>query len=72
MNMWLLGAGLAALGVTGGGIGIGMIGKSMLDALARNPQVGGKAMVYGILAMALAEATAIYAFVIAFMIIGKS
>jgi F0F1-type ATP synthase membrane subunit c/vacuolar-type H+-ATPase subunit K len=42
-----------------------------LDALARNPQVGGKAMVYAILAMALAEATSIYAFVIAFMLMNK-
>jgi len=37
--------------------------------LARNPQVGGKALVYAILGMALAEATSIYALVIAFMII---
>ncbi len=72
MEMALLGAGLAAIGVIGGGIGIGMVGKGLLDALARNPQVSGKAMVYAILAMALAEATSIYAFVIAFMLLGKS
>ena len=64
-------AGIAALGVIGGGIGIGIIGKGLLDALARNPQVGGKAMVYAILGMALAEATSIYAFVIAFMLLSK-
>ena len=71
MSLAMIWAGIAALWVIGGGIGIGMIGKGLLDALARNPQVAGKAMVYGILAMALAEATSIYAFVVAFMLISK-
>jgi F-type H+-transporting ATPase subunit c len=71
MNSALLGAGLAAIGVIGGGIGIGLVGKGLLDALARNPQVSGKAMVYAILGMALAEATSIYALVIAFMLMNK-
>jgi F0F1-type ATP synthase membrane subunit c/vacuolar-type H+-ATPase subunit K len=48
-----------------------MIGKGLLDAIARNPQVSWKAMVYAILAMALAEATSIYAFVVAFMLLSK-
>ena len=71
MDMTTLWAGIAAIGVIGGGIGVGLIGKALLDALARNPQVGGKAMVYAILGMALAEATSIYAFVIAFMLVSK-
>ena len=69
MDVTMIWAGLAALGVTGWGISIGLIGKASLEALARNPQVGGKALVYAILGMALAEATSIYALVIAFMII---
>ena len=71
MNSALIGAGLAAIGVIGGGIGIGLVGKGLLDALARNPQVSGKAMIYAILGMALAEATSIYALVIAFMLLLK-
>ncbi len=71
MDSALIGAGLAAIGVIGGGIGIGLVGKGLLDALARNPQVSGKAMVYAILGMALAEATSIYALVIAFMLMNK-
>jgi len=71
MNSALLGAGLAALWVIGGGIGVGLIGRGLLDALARNPQVGNKAMVYAILGMALAEATSIYALVIAFMLLNR-
>ena len=71
MEANLLGAGLAAIGVIGWGIGIGLVGKWLLDALARNPQVSNKAMVYAILGMALAEATSIYALVIAFMLLNK-
>ena len=71
MSLAMIWAGIAALWVIGGGIGIGITGKGLLDALARNPQVAGKAMVYAILAMALAEATSIYAFVIAFMLMSK-
>ncbi len=71
MDANLLGAGIAAIGVIGWGIGIWMVGKWLLDALARNPQVSGKAMVYAILGMALAEATSIYAVVIAFMLLNK-
>ena len=67
----LLWAGIAAIGVIGWGIGIGITGKWLLEALARNPQVSWKAMVYAILAMALAEATSIYALVIAFMLMNK-
>ena len=71
MNSGILWVWIAALGVSAWAIAIGMIGKSLLEALARNPQVWGTAMVYAILAMAFAEATAIYAFVIAFMLVGK-
>ncbi len=71
MDANLLWAGIAAVGVIGWGIGIGLVGKGLLDALARNPQVSGKAMVYAILGMALAEATSIYALVIAFMLLNK-
>ena len=71
MDTNLLWAGIAAIGVIGWGIGIGLVGKGLLDALARNPQVSGKAMVYAILGMALAEATSIYALVIAFMLLNK-
>ena len=69
MDVTMIWAGIAILGVLGWGISIGIIGKASLDALARNPQVWDKAMTYAILGMALAEATSIYAFVTAVMII---
>lgn len=48
-------------------LGIWMTAKSTLEALSRNPEWEKKYMIYSILWMALAEATAIYAFVIAIL-----
>lgn len=59
------------LGTIWWGLWVGLIGKAFLEALSRNPDGEKKYMLYWILAMALAEATAIYALVIAFMLLGK-
>jgi F-type H+-transporting ATPase subunit c len=65
----LLGAGLAmGLGAIGPGIGIGLIGLGALQALGRNPEARGSIMTYMILAIALAEAVAIYALVVAIIL----
>lgn len=56
------------LGAFGPGIGIGLIGKGALEALGRNPDAAGKIQSLAILAIAFAEAVAIYALVIAFII----
>lgn len=56
------------LGAFGPGIGIGLIGKGALEALGRNPEASGKIQSLAILAIAFAEAVAIYALVIAFII----
>jgi len=71
MELQYLWAGLAMIGVLGGGIGIGLATKGLLEALARNPEKEKAYMIYGILGMALAEATAIYALVVAIMLMGK-
>ena len=52
----------------GPGIGIGLIGKGALEALGRNPEAAGKIQGLTILCIAFAEAVAIYALVIAFII----
>jgi F-type H+-transporting ATPase subunit c len=49
----------------GAGIGIGLIGFSAAQAVGRNPGAFGNILTISIIAMALAEAIAIYAFVIA-------
>ena len=61
-----IGAGLAAIGA---GIGIGKIGGSAMDAMARQPEVISKLMTNMIIAAALIEGVALFAAVIAFMIL---
>lgn len=53
------------LGALGPGIGIGLIGKGAVEALGRNPGAAGKIQTGMILAIAFAEAIAIYALVVA-------
>ena len=62
-----IGAGIAVLGALGAGIGIGIATGKAAEAIARQPE--GKINKTLILGCALAEATAIYGFVIALMII---
>ncbi len=65
----MLGKGLAiGLGTIGAGIGIGMIGAKAMESIGRNPEAAGKLFVPMLLMAAFAEATAIYALVIAFSI----
>lgn len=55
------------LGVAGAGagIGIGLIGFAAAQAVGRNPGAFGNILTIGIIGMALAEAIAIYAFILA-------
>ena len=59
-----IGAGLAALTGIGAGIGIGIATSKAVDAIARQPEAEGNIRTNLILGCALAEATAIYGFVI--------
>jgi F-type H+-transporting ATPase subunit c len=56
------------LGALGPAIGIGMIGKGAMDAIGRNPEAAGKIQTAMVLAIAFAEAVAIYALVVALII----
>ena len=64
-----IGAGLAAIGVFGGGIGIGIATKGMLEAIARQPGIKGEAFKNFIIGAGLAEATSIYALFIALLLV---
>ena len=64
-----VGAGIAVLAAMGAGIGIGIATGKATEAVARQPEADGKIRTTLILGCALAEATAIYGFVIALMII---
>ncbi|MGN0393753.1 MAG: ATP synthase F0 subunit C [Coprococcus sp.] len=68
-TMIAIGAAIAVLTGIGAGIGIGLATSKAMDAVARQPEADGKISKLLILGCALAEATAIYGFVIAILII---
>ena len=59
-----IGAGLAVIGA---GIGIGRIGGSAMDAIARQPEAAGKIQTAMIIAAALIEGAALFAIVVSMM-----
>ena len=64
-----IGAGIAVLTGVGAGVGIGLATSKAVDAIARQPEAEGKISKSLLLGCALAEATAIYGFVIGLLII---
>ena len=64
-----LGAGIAALACIRAGIGIGIAAGKATEAVARQPEAESKITKLLLLGGALAEATAIYGFVVAILII---
>ena len=64
-----LGAGLAVLTGAGAGIGIGLATSKAVESIARQPEAKGDINKALLLGCALAEATAIYGFVIGLLII---
>ncbi|MCH8184851.1 MAG: ATP synthase F0 subunit C [Chloroflexi bacterium] len=64
-----IGAGIAiGLGAIGPGIGIGILAAKAMESLGRNPEAAGPIQTNMILAIAFAEAIAIYALVVAVII----
>lgn len=64
-----IGAGIAVLAGIGAGIGIGIATSKAAEAVARQPEAEGKITKILLLGAALAEATAIYGFIIGLLII---
>lgn len=64
-----LGAGLAMFGAIGAGLGIGILGSGAVQAIGRNPDAAGAIQTNMILAIAFAEAVAIYALAVALILI---
>ena len=61
-TMAAIGAGLAVIGA---GLGIGRIGGSAMDAIARQPEAYSKIQMAMIIAAALVEGAALFAIVVA-------
>ncbi len=68
-TMKMLAVGLVmGLGALGPGIGIGILGYGAMQGLARNPEARGPIMTNMLIAIAMAEAIAIYALVVAILL----
>ena len=64
-----LGAGIAVISLAGVGLGMGNIFSSMVSSVARNPSARDVVFPIGILGFALTEAVALFALLIAFLIL---
>lgn len=64
-----IGAGIAVLTGLGAGVGIGFATSKAVEAIARQPEAESKISKALLLGCALAEATAIYGFVIGLLIL---
>ena len=64
MNLGPIGAGLAALGVLGPGIGIGILAGMATSAIGRNPDAAGQIRGLAIILAAFAEGLGVLAIVV--------
>ena len=69
MSLITIGAGIAVLTGLGAGIGIGIATGKAAEGVSRQPEASGKILRMLIIGSALAEATAIYGFVIGLIIV---
>ncbi|MGD0727557.1 MAG: ATP synthase F0 subunit C [Spirochaetia bacterium] len=58
---------IVAIGGAMPGLAIGLIGMKAMEAIGRNPEASGRIVPIMILAMAFAEAIAIYSLIFAFL-----
>lgn len=65
----MIGAGLATIALAGVGAGIGQVFASFITTVGRNPSIQGRIFPFTMLGFALVEAVALYALLIAFLIL---
>ena len=65
----LIGAGLAVIALAGVGVGIGNIFANLVSSIGRNPAIRDSVFPIGMLGFALTEAIALFALLIAFMLL---
>jgi len=66
-----IGAGIAAIGVTGPALGVGNIAGKMLEGASRQPEHTGSLFTNAIIFAGMAEALGILACLVSFLILGK-
>ena len=64
-----IGAGLSTIGLAGAGIGIGFIFASLVHSISRNPKYSNDLYRAAVFGFALTEAIALFALMIAFLIL---
>jgi F-type H+-transporting ATPase subunit c len=64
-----IGAGLATIGLAGAGIGIGTVFGALVIGISRNPSLKDELFRMAILGFALTEAIALFALMIAFLLL---
>lgn len=69
--MSAIGAGIAAIGCIGGGLGTGNAAAKAVEGVARQPEARGSIISTLVIGAAFSEATAIYAFLIALILAFK-
>nr|QWE51021.1 Atp9 [Phaeophyceae sp.] len=65
----LIGGGLATIGLAGAGVGIGTVFGSLIIGTSRNPSMKEELFKLAILGFALTEAIALFALMVAFLIL---
>ena len=65
----LVGAGIATVGLAGTGMGIGVVFGALVLGTARNPSIKGELFRIAILGFALTEAIALFALMMAFLLL---
>ena len=68
----IIGAGLATIGMAGAGVGIGLVFSALITSTARNPSLRPILFTYTILGFALTEAIALFALIMAFLLLYAS
>jgi F-type H+-transporting ATPase subunit c len=65
----LMGAGTATVGLAGAGVGIGTVFAAFILGIARNPRIEGTLFKYARMGFALTEVIALFALMMAFVIL---
>jgi len=65
----IIGAGLATIGLTGAGAGIGIVFAALINATSRNPSLRPQLFTYSILGFLLTEAIGLFLLMMAFLLL---
>lgn len=66
-----VGAGLAALGVIGPALGVGLAAFKSLEGMARQPEIANKLFINGLIFAALCEGLGLFAWIISLLLTFK-